>query len=315
MVLLYFSALGMSSDDDTLMMRFRKLFWGRFLDLYTPLSEARGSSGFPDNPIELLNALEKLLAEALDARVMMSDNEDIDDACTASILFSLLPFLCGHVLYHLCEYQRDTRISQLERTRSFWDMYKKYCKHLGITSSSAGLDVRETLKHELVRTESLKSSVFKVQRAQDLDDVREDVLKTIEFFWLDCKKFIRFVDEELDILRVGPLLQSEQKQEPKKPWTFRVDKSNLKTILKRQVFRPDILMPSMSLDEFAKLELDRALGSQSTFSTPESHGSDDGDFYRMLNQQEIKAELSSRAWDDWKDDNPRGSGNKLSNLG
>ena len=55
--------------------------------------------------------------------------------------------------------------------------------------------------------------------------------------------------------------------------------------------------------------------SNSQVRTPEIEDEDDEDFYRKQREEDAKEAEKARNWDDWKDDNPRGAGNKMMNMG
>lgn len=64
-------------------------------------------------------------------------------------------------------------------------------------------------------------------------------------------------------------------------------------------------MPTMTLDEWAAIE-------QQNMMKSETINDDDG---ISSGKEEEEEELKARKWDDWKDDHPRGSGNKMANIG
>lgn len=72
---------------------------------------------------------------------------------------------------------------------------------------------------------------------------------------------------------------------------------------KKAVFGTGQILPSMSVDEYLEYELlhGKLLKANDHQVDLESDGSE--------------AELEARAWDDWKDDNPKGSGNMKANIG
>ena len=102
----------------------------------------------------------------------------------------------------------------------------------------------------------------------------------------------------------GPLLSKEGK--PLRPFTL-LDK---RTQLQQGVFRPDHNLPTMSIDEYLEEERRRGGiiegGGEKSGIRPEPEEDD---------LDKVDAEIEKqRRWDDWKDENPRGSGNTM-NLG
>ena len=116
--------------------------------------------------------------------------------------------------------------------------------------------------------------------------------------------------ERLDIHSIlsatnkGPLL--DKKGKPLRPFTL-LDK---RTQLQQGVFRPDHNLPTMSIDEYLEEERRRGGiiegGGEKSGIRPEP---DEDDLEKV--DKEIEKQ---RRWDDWKDENPRGSGNTM-NMG
>jgi immunoglobulin-binding protein 1 len=76
--------------------------------------------------------------------------------------------------------------------------------------------------------------------------------------------------------------------------------------LKKNVFGTGQVLPSMSVEEYLDYEL--ANGKMATPDNSRKKESDDEDY----NSDD---ELEKRQWDDWKDANPKGSGNIRGNIG
>jgi hypothetical protein len=99
----------------------------------------------------------------------------------------------------------------------------------------------------------------------------------------------------------GPLLSRDGK--PLRPFTL----TDKRTELRQGVFRPDHNLPSMSIDEYLEEERKRGGiiegGGEKSGIRPEPEEDD---------HEKMDAEtLKQRAWDDWKDDNPKGAGNTM----
>lgn len=67
--------------------------------------------------------------------------------------------------------------------------------------------------------------------------------------------------------------------------------------IKDQIFRPSHLLPTMTVEQFGALEQERALQGG---SRPQEE---------VKEEEEVEDVYKARAWDDWKDDHPRGWGN------
>jgi len=92
--------------------------------------------------------------------------------------------------------------------------------------------------------------------------------------------------------------------------------------VKASVFSPSLAPPSMTLEQFADIEVAAALERQQTASAAAATAATHKDPSRRYEQLERdgdeddaaaveRAAANDRAWDDWREDNPKGSGNKL----
>lgn len=110
------------------------------------------------------------------------------------------------------------------------------------------------------------------------------------------------LDSQVPGLRyTGPILSSDGK--PMRPFTL-LDKRQR---LQQGVFRPDHSLPTMTIDEYLEEEKRRGGiiegGGEQSGIRPEV----DEDDFRAADEETMKA----RAWDEFKEDNPKGSGNTI----
>lgn len=93
--------------------------------------------------------------------------------------------------------------------------------------------------------------------------------------------------------------------------------------IKSKVFRPGWSQPTMTLEEFGEREYRQAMEREEQQKKAEENNMHQPKRYDQLVRDgmednddlvEASAELDRR-WDDWKDENPRGSGNKMANRG
>lgn len=80
--------------------------------------------------------------------------------------------------------------------------------------------------------------------------------------------------------------------------------TNKRDELRQKVFGTGQVLPSMSVEEYLDYELANGKMLKAEKPQNDSDESDDSD-----------EELRQREWDDWKDDNPKGSGNMKANMG
>ena len=99
----------------------------------------------------------------------------------------------------------------------------------------------------------------------------------------------------------GPILSKEGK--PLKPFTLLDSRQRLRD----GVFRPDHSLPTMTIDEYLAEEKRRG-------GIIEGGGEQSG-VQKELNEDDLEAAdketMKAREWDEFKEDNPKGSGNTL----
>lgn len=309
-----------SGDDETLMSRFQEVFWNGFIRGCKPELIGLVSKVEKPDVDSLVEMTKTLLSDAEMASVMLSSNEELEDVLSSSLLFALLPFVHGSLLYHHTKFVRETRISLLEQVREIWDRFLSCCRQLGIECvEKESSDPRRVRIESGRRQNLLKPAFIKVMYCSDLDEARDSILDVIEYFSIECETEIRHVNDELELLKNIPETASEpscssEQQTVKKPWAMRLDHSSIRSLAAKNVFRPDISMPTMSLEEYLKREMLFMQEPSTRIETPGIREEAD-DFYKAEEAAEDEADQKARLWDDWKDDNPRGSGNKLGNLG
>ncbi|EKG16740.1 TAP42-like protein [Macrophomina phaseolina MS6] len=101
--------------------------------------------------------------------------------------------------------------------------------------------------------------------------------------------------------RVGPILSADGK--PLRPFTLLDNRQRVQ----QGVFRPDHTLPTMTIDEYLEEERKRGGiiegGGEQSGIRPEP----DEDNMEKADEETLKA----RAWDDFKDENPKGAGNTM----
>lgn len=102
----------------------------------------------------------------------------------------------------------------------------------------------------------------------------------------------------------GPLL--DPKGKVRRPFVI----TNQRAEMMRGVFRPGHSLPTMTVEEYLQQEMERGNFLSGGTEEPKKKEIDDND-EEALNAETIKA----RNWDDFKDDNPKGWGNRGGNVG
>ena len=152
---------------------------------------------------------------------------------------------------------------------------------------------------------------------QDEETVRDVYSMLIKKSALDAFDHVRLAHTEAQLLATRP---KDFKSAPPPVRTRKEIESSMYTItedyrivqgpvkpsrvqMARDVFQPFYTLPTMTLAEVADIEMAMALTPQA----PESEKDED-----VVDEAQ---EMKDRLWDDWKDLNPRGSGNKMANIG
>ncbi|GAB64869.1 hypothetical protein PCYB_032800 [Plasmodium cynomolgi strain B] len=206
------------------------------------------------------------------------------------------------------------------------------------------------------------------------DDVEEEQLRELCLSLIKCKclqtlNMMDLIDTELEVLEMrsrqndlnkqqqnGQLTndakQSHHGQLPqnnhpnggvKKPWLFTIkknmapaDMTQMRNYYRDLVFTPAHNLPTISLEECAKIEMEYAVkgkggvntlgsdderggsptsGAQKSgaLKSGKQNGADDEDEYEKCSEESEK-EVMDREWDDWKDMHQKGIGNKNRNV-
>lgn len=93
--------------------------------------------------------------------------------------------------------------------------------------------------------------------------------------------------------------------------------------IQSSVFRPGWNLPTMTLAEYGEAEMSRARAREEKQKTNESESLGKPRRYEQLVKDEAEDDANlvdasaklDREWDDWKEANPRGSGNKMGDVG
>ncbi|KAJ1725514.1 Type 2A phosphatase-associated protein 42 [Coemansia erecta] len=102
-----------------------------------------------------------------------------------------------------------------------------------------------------------------------------------------------------------PILNSSG--QPMRPFILTNDRQRIKD----SVFRPDWALPTMTVDEYLQQEQERGNIISGGGKEPDERPEIDDNDHEALDADTLK----KRDWDDFKDDNPRGMGNRGGNRG
>mmetsp|Transcript_28015 Transcript_28015/g.64660 ORF Transcript_28015/g.64660 Transcript_28015/m.64660 type:complete len:357 (+) Transcript_28015:67-1137(+) len=165
----------------------------------------------------------------------------------------------------------------------------------------------------------------------DEESERELILSLLQRAVSRCVENIAFAEEELPMLEImaarggpdAPPLPKERPPVDAKPWCIRLqDKAELQKLYLQQVFQPDIPMPTISIAEAAEAEIaemQEREQREKDFTFRQQYREHEmwygGDRYGSQEHfEEEQKGYKDRSWDDWKDEHPRGMGNKMANV-
>lgn len=330
-----------------------------FYDAYKRNRELLHSSDESPAQEELDKLLAKLKAIAwrVDQLHLFSPNEELDDINTTDLKFLLVPYLLAETAAATQDMAR--RLEVLRSAVVYWRMFGQLCERLKLAhaedmralslTSEDRVDANTRREEKIARYRRSKELdkkvawLFKKRREACGDEFRwgtagfdEDLERDLILALLSraagaTVEGLLSAEAEIPMLEMmmarggpgaGPPVRASEPRE--KPWCVRIqDKSELQKLYLEQVFQPSIAMPTMSLAEYAEIEMQQAREQQERGQEMEARQRADederwwsGDRYGTREEYEDDAKTyKDRDWDDWKDEHPYGSGNKMANLG
>lgn len=317
--------------------------------LYLQLESSVNSSSSNEyqNEAKAVKSLLENATQMVNKICLFSDNEEIDEVATADVKYLLLPALLGSVTMQIADAERSEII---ELGEIYFKDFLQRCKRYGVTdvaipentdsSRSLSNDLQSLSQKRQNKIARYKHKMAMETKIRELETVVhkpnvEDEVKR-EYYLLLLQKWIEMSLEELDNIQTE---KSILKQIPK--MKENKDK-NTTEILARKPLTPIIIaknemqkkvfglgypsIPTMTVDEFYQHKYANEENSPSLSMNSLQRIANDLD--RNISELDKEAEKKekeeetddvealrrAREWDDWKDDNRRGSGNRK-NMG
>jgi len=281
------------------------------------------------------------LQAAVAAAGTFSRNEELDDVHTADLRYLSVPYLLSELLAKVVD---DDRLEHLEEARSLLDRFVAQCRSLGVLPEAEWERLAEArpgdrdarvahLKADralAARIQPLEAARAKYAKGAKDDDEEEDPrAEEIErkYQTLLAEQSLRrafdrqiLYAREIDLLRLSQedkaaacaerdRAQAEARRNPEAP--LRLHPTRLPPTARERVLAEvfiDRNPATMSLDEFVEAHPEEFTpAAASTPAPPPEEGEAGSD--------DDEAQTKARAWDDWKDDHPRGWGNRKGNVG
>lgn len=259
---------------------------------------------------------------------MFSSNEELFEVSTLSLPFILVSYYHAVLLYRKDEDRLENLYKSLELHERFIEICRDY--QLDIPNQTAANDADKRLLR-ISRQKTRKEFKDFLNKYSNLDvDIVDDELqrtiyiKTIELSIYSSLEDIEYINSEINLLKSRPLEPVVVKPEIiRVPTTGPLLSKSGKllrpfTITSRAqmtagVFRPGHNLPTMTLDDYIEAEMKRGgiiNGGGNENKPKEEQDEDDWDEERQ--DLELK---KKREFEQFKDDNPKGWGNKGGNRG
>jgi len=321
-----------------------------FADSQVLFQSIENSSLRPDDPIyqsEVQNALGLFLriSNGVQSASMFSSNEELDDISSGSLKYLLVEYYIAQLLEKIVDVDSSTRdVSRIRNLKLATDRYWAFlnkCESIKLVhkqdlesfhregSVNATIKREEKVarfKREQEAQNRLKETIKKrgkngfIGNETEDEEEDDDTLREFSLLLLDIairKSVENYISakEEADMLE--QVIKMKEKSggklppPPEKPPQFQnfVLLPSKREQLKKEVFRPSYPLPTMTVEEWAEEQMRLGLmPSPGDVPTTQKKKEEDNE------EEEEKATLKARAWDDWKDDHPRGVGNKNDNY-
>lgn len=191
-------------------------------------------------------------------------------------------------------------------------------------------------KEAAQRVRALRAALARAEGAGDEEEARELEVLGLQTRCRGALRELRLIDEELPLLSIveaereakaeGRRVAAPSPEELSSGQGLRV--TTLSSVggqllrreeLVKAVFEPRMSGPTVSLEEFAEREVAEARRRQEQQASAEAQQASAVRRHRHLQEAGLeddedlvdRATVNERAWDEWREENPRGSGNKL----
>ena len=306
-------------------------------EIETAVLQGKLSGHVSEGPCSLssLRELEKHI-ERLD---LFSKNEHVDD-------LDVLTLRCLNLPYYLalaCDGQRGERKSLLQHKKMalvYYDRFLQRCVEYDVLEPRIKRMVENCLEEEEAdaREDSTrvggsmpreeKIEMFKIEKqlqrdmdmfqrmSEDEDGARPLVLMMVNRYGVKAVGARQMVRQEVAMLDAAENMGASEREAHSKMMSKKREETamlmgtlrdalggleNKRETLRKGVFRPSHILPTYTVEEFGEMEMERMRAEEAgRLNQDVSKNSDESD------EEDVE---KSRAWDDFKDDNPRGWGN------
>lgn len=280
---------------------------------------------------------------------LFSPNEELDDVSTADLKFLLLPHLLGDVV--AATKNLADRPGALRQALVFWRGFAADCQRLKVAHADDSQAIDRGPEDALDPAAKRDEKIARYRRSKELDEQvaylfrkkrevlgdelqwghggafdeemeRELTLALLSRAVAAAAEDIASAEQELPLLemmaaRGGPGNAPKPPPAAEKPFIVRIqDKAELMRLYKEMVFQCPHELPTMSLAEAAEIEMEQMREKQERQAAQMRDQAGDRWLRDRVSaeEEEERKVHKDRDWDDWKDDHPWGSGNKMANV-
>lgn len=279
---------------------------------------------------------------------LFSSNETAEELQTASIRYLLLPALLGSLNLNVQNKDVSERMTNLEIAEVYFKDFLRRCSDYEIGETSLKyfkeiLDKENSNGRNSDPSFTREKKIQQYKRKKELEN-REDTLKPAllrpeseeyirQYYFVLLEKWILIAVDELEnVKREKEILKSMPKKadistnntqdkkanvEPLKPFIITKD------AIQKQVFGLGYpSFPILTIDDFYRQRFEKMVEEQKQNKTGQSlqdaafAGTGLSKEVEDIQKEELAEKddpitlMKARQWDDWKDENPRGSGNR-----
>mmetsp|Transcript_5516 Transcript_5516/g.6070 ORF Transcript_5516/g.6070 Transcript_5516/m.6070 type:complete len:333 (-) Transcript_5516:115-1113(-) len=287
-----------------------------------------------------------VLSQKVQQLALFSSNEESDDIITEHLKFLLINYYKGDVAGRIMENRyRTLLISKIcyehfltildnmgmlpQSQKETWDAMDKEPADSRMVMSTMTRDQKITISR---RKKEIKEKLKEAEKYIEKDEevARDFYLMMIEDAVYRSLEAMDSMRMEMQILKfkeenpeTADSIRSEKMdpkaQEGRKMQVFHIPAGgfgnyqaqiDMKQDVLDRVFKPGHNLPTMSLEEFAEMEVKEAMERSEKEKNIPKENSDSED-EEVSDRKTYKA----RHWDDWRDNNEKGAGNKKANIG
>jgi len=285
------------------------------------------------------------VCQLIDLLHIFSSNETVDDINTGDLKYILSHYYLGQLEQKITE----NRLDHLKRAHYYLTQFLGRCDSIGILRKEDKMTLHgdETDRfakrdHLIARAKREKAANTRLlelmkekekklkkyggdEQSIDFDEEnREEALLLLEIAITKSIQSIKIIDQEIQLLQLMPQNKQQQQQQQQPPTPNNNEHSrhtpsfvqagpilvNKRAQLQAGVFKPDWIQPTMSIEEYGELEYRTMIEREKyhSHSHPKPKEEEEDEDQDIDNPDKLRR---AREWDNFKDDNPPGWGNRI----